>query len=78
MSETIELLNFVDLTLFVFRQDYSQRNFIDALNGLKTGKGIKNIYALFNGVEGKGVTYGYGYSYGYGYGYYSDDKQVKK
>ncbi|SIN81344.1 GumC family protein [Algoriphagus halophilus] len=78
VSETIELLNFVDLTLFVFRQDYSQRNFIDALNGLKTGKGIKNIYALFNGVEGKGVTYGYGYSYGYGYGYYSDDKQVKK
>ncbi|MEN2281242.1 polysaccharide biosynthesis tyrosine autokinase [Algoriphagus sp. SE2] len=78
VSETIELLNFVDLTLFVFRQDYSQRIFIDALNGLKTGKGIKNIYALFNGVEGKGVTYGYGYNYGYGYGYYSDDKQVKK
>ena len=78
VSETIELLNFVDLTLFVFRQDYSQRNFIDALNGLKTGKGIKNIYALFNGVEGKGVTYGYGYSYGYGYGYYSDDKKSKK
>lgn len=75
VSETIELLNFVDLTLFVFRQDYSQRNFIDALNGLKTGKGIKNIYALFNGVDGKGVTYGYGYSYGYGYGYYSDDKK---
>lgn len=78
VSETIELLNFVDLTLFVFRQDYSQRNFINALNGLKTGKGIKNIYALFNGVDGKGVTYGYGYNYGYGYGYYSDDKVSKK
>ncbi|WP_268034995.1 GumC family protein [Algoriphagus sp. PAP.12] len=75
VSETIELLNFVDLTLFVFRQNYSQRDFINALNGLKTAKGIKNMYALFNGAEGKGVTYGYGYSYGYGYGYYSDDKK---
>ncbi|SFT40140.1 capsular exopolysaccharide family [Algoriphagus locisalis] len=78
VSETIELLNFVDLTLFVFRQDYSQRNFVTALNGLKTGKGIKNIYALFNGVDGRAVTYGYGYNYGYGYGYYSDDKVSKK
>ncbi len=77
VSETLDLLAYVDLTLFVFRQNYSQRNFVDALNGLKSNKGLKNLYAVFNGVDGSKVAYGYGYTYGYGYGYYDDDK-IKK
>jgi capsular exopolysaccharide synthesis family protein len=76
VSETLDLLTMVDCSLFVFRQNYSQRTFIDAVNGLKTNKGIKNIFGIFNGVEdSKKVAYGYGYSYGYGYGYYDDDKK---
>jgi len=76
VSETLDLLTMVDCSLFVFRQNYSQRTFIDAVNGLKTNKGIKNIFGVFNGVEdSKKVAYGYGYSYGYGYGYYDDDKK---
>ncbi|WP_026968957.1 GumC family protein [Algoriphagus terrigena] len=78
VSETIDLLSFVDLTLFVFRQDYSQRSFIDALNSLKVGKGLKHVYAVFNGVDATKVSYGYGYTYGYGYGYYDDDKKKSK
>ncbi|WP_297337032.1 polysaccharide biosynthesis tyrosine autokinase [Algoriphagus sp.] len=74
VSETLDLLAHVDLTLFVFRQNFSQRSFVDALNGLKGKNGIKNIYGVFNGVDGKKVSYGYGYTYGYGYGYYDDDK----
>lgn len=76
VSETLDLLSLVDCSLFVFRQNYSQRAFIDAVNGLKTNKGIKNIFGIFNGVEdSKKVAYGYGYSYGNGYGYYDDDKK---
>lgn len=76
VSETLDLLTLVDCSLFVFRQNYSQRNFIDAVNGLKTNKGIKNIFGIFNGViDSNKVAYGYGYSYGYGYGYYEDDKK---
>lgn len=78
VSETIDLLSFVDLTLFVFRQNYSQRSFIDALNSLKLGKGLKHVYAIFNGVDATKVNYGYGYTYGYGYGYYDDDKKKSK
>lgn len=78
VSETIDLLSFVDLTLFVFRQNYSQRSFIEALNSLKLGKGLKNVYAIFNGVDATKVNYGYGYTYGYGYGYYDDDKKKSK
>ncbi|MDX5337592.1 MAG: polysaccharide biosynthesis tyrosine autokinase [Cyclobacteriaceae bacterium] len=77
VSETLDLLTLVDCSLFVFRQNYSQRSFIDAVNGLRTNKGIKNIFALFNGVESNKVAYGYGYSYGYGYGYYEEDKKKK-
>ncbi|MEB2777513.1 polysaccharide biosynthesis tyrosine autokinase [Algoriphagus sp. D3-2-R+10] len=75
VSETIDLLNFVDLTLFVFRQNYSHRTFIEALNSLKYGKGLKNVYALFNSVDTTKVNYGYGYTYGYGYGYYDEEKK---
>jgi tyrosine-protein kinase Etk/Wzc len=76
VSETLDLLTMVDCSLFVFRQNYSQRSFIDAVNGLKANNGIKNIFGVFNGVvDSKKVAYGYGYSYGYGYGYYDDDKK---
>lgn len=69
VSETLELLQYVDLTLFVFRQNYSKKAFIESLNNLKTSKNLKNVYAIFNGVDATKTTYGYGYSYGYGYGY---------
>lgn len=78
VSETLDLLTLVDFTLFVFRQNYSEKSFIDAVNGLKEQKGIKNIYAIFNGLDSSKVSYGgYGYSYGYGYGYYEDDNKKK-
>jgi hypothetical protein len=79
VSETLDLLTLVDFTLFVFRQNYSDKSFIDAVNGLKEQKGVKNIYAIFNGLDATKVSYGgYGYSYGYGYGYYDTDKKQKK
>lgn len=75
VSETLDLMGMVDCSLFIFRQNYSQRAFVDAVNGLKTNRGLKNIFAVFNGVESTNVTYGNGYTYGYGYGYYEDDKK---
>lgn len=79
VSETLDLLTLVDFTLFVFRQNHSHKNFIDAVNGLKEQKGVKNLYAIFNGLDATKVSYGgYGYSYGYGYGYYSEDQKKRK
>lgn len=71
VSETLDLLTLVDFTLFVFRQNYSDKSFIDALNRLKTQNKLKNMYAIFNGVDASKVAYG-GYDYSYGYGYYLD------
>jgi tyrosine-protein kinase Etk/Wzc len=79
VSETLDLLTKVDFTLFVFRQNYSEKSFIDAVNGLKVQKGVKNIYAVLNGLDANKVSYGgYGYTYGYGYGYYDEEKKSKK
>jgi tyrosine-protein kinase Etk/Wzc len=75
VSETLDIMAMVDCSLFIFRQNYSQRSFVDAVNGLKANRGLKNIFAVFNGVESTKVTYGYGYSYGYGYGYYDDENK---
>lgn len=78
VSETLDLLTLVDFTLFVFRQNYSQKIFIDAVNGLREQKGVKNIYAIFNGLDSSKISYGgYGYSYGYGYGYYEDENKKR-
>lgn len=79
VSETLDLLTIVDFTLFVFRQNYSQKGFIDAVNGLREQKGVKNLYAIFNGLDASKVSYGgYGYTYGYGYGYYDEETKKKK
>lgn len=67
VSETLDLLSMVDVNLFVFRQNYSMRVFVDSINQFKASRNLKNIYAVFNGVDTRNVTYGYGYSYGYGY-----------
>ncbi|GHB31463.1 GumC family protein [Mongoliitalea lutea] len=74
VSETLGLISFVDLSLFVFRQNYSERGFIDALNSLKAKNSINNLYAIYNGVDGRRSGYGYGNSYGYGY---YDDSSTK-
>lgn len=73
VSETLDLLSMVDVNLFVFRQNYSMRVFVDSINQFKTSRNLKNIYAVFNGVDTRNVTYGYGYSYGYGY--YEEDSK---
>lgn len=76
VSETLDLISIVDVNLFVFRQNYSMRVFVDSINQFKASRNLKNIYAVFNGVDSRSATYGYGYSYGYGY--YDDDTKKGK
>jgi capsular exopolysaccharide synthesis family protein len=68
VSETLELMHYVDLCLYAFRYKYSNMSMLTDLNNLHTKKGLDNIYAVFNDVENKKLSYG-----GYGYGYYKED-----
>lgn len=65
VTDALILKDQADMNLFVIRQDYSKREFLDNLNDLYTGKRLKNLSVLLNDVPGNNS---------YGYGYYENDK----
>lgn len=75
VTDAVDLLPFADLTLYVLRENYTNRSAIDFANQFyknqARGKlGIVLNDSTFSGAKyGYGSKYGYGYSYGYGYGY---------
>ena len=72
-NETLHLTKLTDFTLFILRYNYSSKEFIDEVNGLKTKKNLANVYAVINDVDKKHLKHN-----GYGYGYYSEDSEHKK
>ncbi|GGZ27025.1 sugar transporter [Echinicola pacifica] len=70
VSETMDLLRFSDVNLYVVRQDYTQKKYLLMINDLEENKQIKNFYTIFNGIKAGGGMYDFGgYNYGYGYNY---------
>jgi hypothetical protein len=88
VSETRELFRYADLSLYLFRQAYSEKSGVGYLNMLSGSGTAKKIYAIINDVHLRTAgQYGYGKGYGYGYGYgseygldsgYHEDTDVKK
>ncbi|NEM98901.1 GumC family protein [Pontibacter burrus] len=71
LSDGLELMQISDVNIFMVRQDYTMKSFLNSIQQqFETGK-IQNTAILFNDVDYRKLNYGYGY--GYGYGYYSDD-----
>jgi capsular exopolysaccharide synthesis family protein len=73
ISQSLEVTKYVDMIMFVLRQNFSETSYIDDLNDLKNKKGIQHIYAVLNGVPAKEMSYR-----GYNYGYYDEVKSSKK
>ena len=70
VSETMDLLRFSDVNLYIVRQDYTHKNHLLMINDLYASDQISNFYAVFNGVKSGGDIYDFsGYNYGYGYNY---------
>ena len=69
-NESFYLTRIADLTIYLLRQNYSKKSFVDYINSLKEKKGIKNLYVVMNDVEDKYLSHG-----GYGYGYYAGDQK---
>jgi tyrosine-protein kinase Etk/Wzc len=69
-NETLYLTRMADFTIFVLRQNYSEKTFADDINNLKEKKGLKNLYVVMNDVEEKYLNHS-----GYGYGYYAEDQK---
>lgn len=70
VSETMDLLRFSDVNLYIVRQNYTHKKHLLMINDLYYSNHISDFYAVFNGFKGGGDIYDYGgYNYGYGYNY---------
>ena len=70
VSDTFEISDLVDSTMYVFRANHADKNIIDFINNIKTKNKLPNIGLVFNGVgSSSSLGYKYGYQYGYQYGY---------
>jgi len=81
VSETYEIFKYADLNLMIVRQDYSDKQSLEFINGLAEKKNVKKLYAILNGVQLNKNNYGsyggYG-SYGYNSSGYHDDELPRK
>ncbi len=67
-NEALYLTRVADFSIFVLRQNYSKKSFVNEVNILKERKGINNLYVVVNDIEKKYLNHD-----GYGYGYYAED-----
>ena len=79
------MISKADYPIYVFRSDYSKRNYIQILDRLQNENKVRHLSVVLNGVDINRNTYGYNYGYGYGYGYaygnkygYYEEKTEKK
>lgn len=79
VADSLELVQFADVTLYIVRQNYTKKEMITLLNTrIKRGE-LSNVSIVLNGYENK-AKYGTAYGYGYGYGAYANgyhEEEVK-
>ncbi len=75
VSDTLNIADTADATLYVVRSGVSRNILIDFANSLVKESKIKNVSFVLNDVSRVLGGYGYGYNYGYGYGYSNDVKK---
>ena len=69
VSDSLELVQYSDVILYIVRQNYTKKDMITLLNNrVKRGE-LTNTSIVLNGFENKAK---YGATYGYGYGNYSN------
>ena len=83
VTDGVTMIQRADYPIYVFRADYSKKNFIQILDRLQNESNIKKISVVLNSVDISKNRYGYNYGYGYGYGYgtnygYYEEKVEKK
>jgi capsular exopolysaccharide synthesis family protein len=70
VSDAMLIARLTDITLFVTRYGYTDKNLLNFTKEISGSGKIKNLALIFNGVKAvKSYGYTYGYKYGYNYGY---------
>lgn len=75
VTDTLNISDTADATLYVVRSGISKNILIEFANNLVSDSKLKNVAFVINGVDKNAGGYGYGYNYGYGYGYTKDQTQ---
>ncbi|HET6243606.1 MAG: polysaccharide biosynthesis tyrosine autokinase [Bacteroidetes bacterium] len=82
VTDGISIFQKADYPIYVFRSEYSKKNFIHNADRLVNENKITKLSVILNGVDIDKSTAGYGYGYGYGYGsnygYYDEEKKPSK
>ncbi|MBX2967660.1 MAG: polysaccharide biosynthesis tyrosine autokinase [Cyclobacteriaceae bacterium] len=68
VTDGIMAMKHADITLYIFRANYSKRNFMDTLNRIIRINKFENITTILNALPATSET-------AYGYGYYEDRKK---
>lgn len=73
VADAISLAAYADLSLYIVRQNHSQKGVLEIAKALNEEDKIPRTYLLINDVKPSkslGMSYYYGYGKGYNYGYY--------
>ncbi|GGH18146.1 GumC family protein [Mucilaginibacter phyllosphaerae] len=67
VSDALVIQKHVDMTIYVCRHNYTDKNQIEIINDIKLKDNVDNIYVVINDVDfSKAGYFGYGYGLGYG------------
>lgn len=69
VSDGLLVEKYTDVTLYVVRQNYTEKGQLSIVNDLASIGKIRNPYLVINDIKSSYQGYGYGYNYGYGYDY---------
>ncbi len=69
VTDAFVISKFVDHTIFVMRQNYSPKEFVNSIDEYYRSGKLKSISILLNDIYKSGLGYGYGQGYAYNYGY---------
>ncbi|MEO8150769.1 MAG: polysaccharide biosynthesis tyrosine autokinase [Bacteroidia bacterium] len=63
ISDSLELMKYADLTLFVLKANYSKKDFVDVAHQITERNPGKSVGFILNAVSAKNITAGYGGGY---------------
>lgn len=78
VTDSFLIADVADITVYVTRSGYTEKELIGFINKQIKDKKIKNVGVVLNDVSKMNSGYGYGYKYGYGYNAESNEPWWKR
>ena len=71
VADSLTLMKYSDVNLYVVRQDYTQKGLLAYVNDMNIKERLGDLHIIFNDVKEGSGAYAYGYGYGYSDGSYA-------